>query len=166
MAENGRTCPECGYAFDLFELRREVRPGDWTLGRGLRKAAGVLAIRGLVCMLVWVLVVLVVDLLYVLLVPGQGMIGLAIMISLCVAFAIGGGVVGDRIGRQLDEIAGFQSTMLVAAAVLTCWVALAGGTLLVDLMRPINVAPAGIIAFIAGSVATVWIIRCALVSEA
>ena len=40
------------------------------------------------------------------------------------------------------------------------------GTALVDLMRPIGVAPTGIIAFIAGSVATVWIIRCALVDEA
>ena len=41
-----------------------------------------------------------------------------------------------------------------------------GGTVLVDVMRPITVAPTGIIAFIAGSVATVWIIRCALAAEA
>jgi len=167
VAENGRTCPECGYAFELDEVRREVREDDWTVARGLRRAFFVLGARLVVSLAAWGLLVLVVDLLYGWLVtPGSGMIGFSILITLCVVLATAGGIMGDKIVRRLDEYAGFQSLLLYFAAIVTVLLAMTGGTTLVDLMRPLSVVnDPRVIVFIGGSVATVWIIRCALVDE-
>jgi hypothetical protein len=166
VAEDRRTCPECGYLFEPLELSRQALPGDWTLWRGLRRLAIVLMIRGLFCLVAWSILILLVDLTVAGAVqPNSSVLGLAIMIGLCALVGFAGGVVGDRIALRLGEIAGFQSIFVTSAAIATAWIVIVAGTMLVELLHPISVSNPSVLVFIGGGIAMVWIMRAALAEE-
>jgi predicted RNA-binding Zn-ribbon protein involved in translation (DUF1610 family) len=48
-----RICPECGEAFELHDVIRAARPGDWTLARGIGRLLLRLAWRGAIALVVW-----------------------------------------------------------------------------------------------------------------
>jgi len=112
-----RICPECGYEFELRELDRERRPGDWTAAKGLRNTILWLAIKtiiagGLWCGVLWVSSFF--PLIY------MGCYGAV------VSMAIGAGL-GAIIGTKLVDQAGFAGPVVTGLAFVSAVAAILGG---------------------------------------
>jgi hypothetical protein len=150
-------CPECGADFEEGDLRLERLPGDWTPWGGLARAAGLLAMRSLLVIPVWALVVgcaaFTVDL--------TGAVAAAAFLVLAI---IGYGI-GQIYGRGVVERAGFASIVVTALAAAICLVALATAVGLATIVQP---KAAGIAPMAAGApwlFATIVIVKITLYDD-
>jgi len=123
----GRSCPECGRAFEVNELPRRGLPGAWTAARGLRRAHAWLVIRSAPCAVVWCAV------LWWMIphiapwrggvwspgVPLAGFLGL---------------LIGAALSLKLADQAGFVSPLLAVIESLFALAIIAGGLALVEFM--------------------------------
>ena len=121
-------CPECGTEFSEGEVRTERRPGDWTPGRGLRRAARMLALRSCLFVPAWGLFV---GSAAPWLEAGAGIRAFTVMMIL-------GFGVGMVFSYRVVECAGFVSGVVTALAAGACLVALATAVGIAAFVRPIE----------------------------
>jgi hypothetical protein len=159
-------CPECGYEFGPQDLVREVRPGDWTPARGYKRAAVVLAVRGIFCLLGWIGVLYGSHALMRAIWPGLGTTGRLLMLALVGATSmIAGGVIGHVLSRRMDEIAGLSGVLLVAVVSLIAWIVLIVGTIVATILAGISIGDLAGAAICAAFIATIIIVRSHLIEQ-
>jgi hypothetical protein len=163
---NNRVCPECGLEFQLDELDREVRPEDWTTGRGVRRLAMVLAYRALLMLAVWVGLVWGIDLLLRVVaahVPPTIQLILLLIAGIAV-FALAGWV-GVFLARDADEEAGFSGPLVVAVVTVFAWMVIGGGTMITVAIGSIGGGYAAGIITVGCVLALVMVVRTILMSQ-
>ncbi len=160
VAEGGTRCPECGSEFRLHELVRQRLPGDWTPWRGLRIAAGVLALRSALCLPLWAGFVWLMAM-------GLNSIPLdwRLFGVLAIGCVIPGVMVGRFLGRDLAERAGFAGVVVSLLGSAFAWAVVALGVLLAGMLVPLTGWAIGCVAFTTGGLATLWIVKLTLVDE-
>jgi hypothetical protein len=161
-----RVCPECGLEFQLDELDREVRPEDWTIGRGVRRLAMVVAYRALLMMAVWVGVVWGIDLLLHVIGPNvPAAIRLILLLIGGIAIFALAGWVGAFLARDANEEAGFSGPLVIAVITVFAWLVIGGGTMIAVAIGSIGGAYAGGIITVGCVLALVTIIRTILTAQ-
>ncbi len=156
--DGGRVCPECGHAFEPGEPVREARPGDWTLGRGLRRAALALVLRTLAGAAVWAA--------YAWSVRALGSVSIRLgFLAWLVAPMIAGGLIGYLLARRMDQHIGFASPWLAVPLVGAAWAALAIGATTAALLLGAPAAQGGFVIFAGGLLATGVIVKMTVMDE-
>ncbi len=153
----GRVCPECGEDFELHELIREPRPGEWTDTVGLRRLTVSLLVRGVIGLGIWALWL-------------WGVSGLTInngikILAVYAGHVIIGVIVGKVQWKGLRERSGFDGLIPACAAILAAWFTIAVGAALIGLLTPLSTAHAGTAAFTAAIAALVVILPAAFLDE-
>ena len=155
-----RTCPECGYEFELDELHGEKRPGDWTPLVGLRRAAVYLLLRVMVLLPVWAGVIWVCTPLLRMFPLRIGSLG-----GMAILMAIPGMIVGHVLGLGLTEKAGFQSFLLTVMAGVAAVGVVYGGFVLSGLSRPLSGWVVGFSMVSAMAFAIAWVVKRTLLDD-
>jgi hypothetical protein len=124
ISQESMTCPECGMEFDADDVDCEIRAHDWTPPRGFRVAFRVIGIRSLIAFTA----VFTLTALAILCVHLKWRMEVSVLISV-----VEGGAVGAILSRNLNERAGFASSLLTITACLAAWAVIpigAGATVL------------------------------------
>lgn len=125
-----RICPECGESFELGELIREPRPGDWTEMVGVRRLAIAMLIRGAIAMGIWTAWLAILNW------EGQQpiLIGIvALMLHLLV-----GGVIGMVFWTRLREKCGFDGLFPAVVACIAVLIVLSLGGAVIGQLTPLS----------------------------
>ena len=112
-----RICPECGCEFELSDLAHQSRSDDWTISKGLRAAAGWLAVKTIIAGALWCSVLWLSSIFPLLHLTYFGAV---------VALAVGAGM-GALIGIRLVDQAGFAGRLLTGLAIISAAIAIIGG---------------------------------------
>jgi hypothetical protein len=150
IAANKRVCPECGEPFTLSETVRAPRPGEWTVGVGIRRALVAIVMRSALVLPFWAGFVW-------LLAPIVNAFPFSIfaMGGVAVLFIVPGVAIGHVVSRRLNDIAGAQSYLFTIMAVV-CEIAVAmGGVEIAQIWRPLP-QWADFIAMTATAYAALW----------
>jgi hypothetical protein len=163
--EGRRTCPECGNPFDLGELRHEVRAGDWTIWRGIGRAALVLCAKGVICAAVWAILVWGAAALPALAGPSLPPLLNLLLTALCGLLVLAGGAtVGWVLARGLVDDVGFTGAIPIVLATAFAWAAIAAGGLAARLLGG-AAAPSIAVLAVCGVLALGLIVRTILMEE-
>jgi len=157
----GRTvCPECGCEFEPHEVRRAVRPEDWTLGRGLRRAAAVLLLRAVLCLIGWTAVLTGTLLASTWIATRLGGVWIVFIMLLALAIIfLAAAVAGRILAKGMDEIAGITSPLISALITLFAWMSIAAGTAIAGLLAPMRPSMTGSIILLGCAMALVVIVK-------
>ncbi|MDY7110090.1 MAG: hypothetical protein SYC29_15775 [Planctomycetota bacterium] len=153
-------CPECGFQFQPHELKHALLPEDWTLGRGLLRAALVLLLRAALCFAGWT-ALLTGTLLagaWIATRLGGGWIIFIMLLTMAIIF-IAAGAVGRILAGGMDEIAGFTSPLVSALIALFAWLAIAAGTVLTGLLAPMRPSITGSVILIGCVMSLILIVK-------
>ena len=132
-------CPECGCEFQPHELKRQRLAEDWTIGRGLGRASGVLFLRALPCLVGWVIVLWGVTVPAAWLAGGRNWRIVIIVYGAALLLLVAAsGAIGRVLAQNMDEIAGMTSLIVAALITAFAWAALIGGTLIVQTFTPLT----------------------------
>jgi len=163
----GRTiCPECGYEFEAHELKRDVRPGDWTVWRGLRRMFGTLLIRAAACFVGWAAVLWAANALLNHLGPAVSPVLRFILIFVAAAVIFtAGALVGHLLARRMEEHAGFVSILLVFIITVIAWAVILLGVLLVQSVGGLGAKSSTGVLIVAAGLSFIFIIRALYFSD-
>ncbi len=162
----GHVCPECGYDFEVSELKREVKPGDWTPMRGLGKGAGVLALRAIVVLVVWSGLLWCVTVPAGLLAAGRNVRVVAVILAVTAAIlAFTAAAMGHWMAGRMEEYAGTTSMAVAAVICVFTWMAIIGGSVIVALISPLGAEGAEGAAIVGCGFSMFWIVRRHMFSE-
>ncbi|MHC5114420.1 MAG: TFIIB-type zinc ribbon-containing protein [Planctomycetota bacterium] len=158
-------CPECGCIFEPHELLYEVRPGDWTLWRGTRKALGALALRGLICLLFWTGLIIGLTLIVeqMTLLPRATRWGLELVSGLTIIGT--GATIGWFMASGMNDRAGFTGWSLTLLVVLAAWIVIFVAVTAVELLGLVSLYSGSMLMLITGIGSGGWIIKILILDE-
>ncbi|MCP3904162.1 MAG: DUF1129 domain-containing protein [Planctomycetes bacterium] len=161
----GSVCPECGCAFERHELLHEVRPGDWTVGRGMRRVAVFLLVRGIVCALFWTAIVAGLSALAVAFdaVPKATRWGIELVCGLTIIAT--GASIGYFMAKDTAERAGFAGMALASLTVFAAWTVIFVSVTAVELMGLVGLGSGAMLMCVTGLVSAGWIVKVLLIDE-
>ncbi len=166
VANEGRTCPECGCAFEPHELTREVRPGDWTPMRGLGNLARRQAIKALALGLIITGVFGVLQLLL----EGPinrsvGVFSIFLLVGLLFVTAIVGAISGSVLARDANEHAGMDGAPVAIVGIAMTAAMMSAVVLTLTMTLGLTIAPPTGIVVVATGVAAITLVRRAVFEE-
>ena len=153
-------CPECGHEFEPHELKHALLPEDWTLRRGLGRAAAALLLRAVLCLIGWAAVLTGTLLASTWIATRLG--GTWIIFTMLLAMGIifvAAGVLGRILAKGMDEVAGITSPLISALITLFAWISIAGGTVIAGVLAPMRPSMTGSIILIGCVMALVVIVK-------
>ena len=149
----GRVCSECGCEFELHELKREVRPGEWTESVGVRRLALSLCIRSLFSVAIWSCWLLVLSLLSLnSVVHGLGVLAITVLLGV---------IMGQVLWRGLRDRCGFDGPLPAAAAVFALISVLTAGAV-IGQITGVGAIGIGILTLAAGTASLLIIVPQAI----
>jgi hypothetical protein len=153
-------CPECGGEFEEQELKRALLPEDWTLPRGLGRAATALLLRAAVCLIGWtaVLTGTLLASTWIATRLGGTWIIFIMLLALGIIF-IAAGVLGRILARGMDEIAGITSPLICALITLFAWISIGAGTVIAGVLAPMRPSMTGSVILIGCVMALIVIVK-------
>ncbi|UCD73857.1 MAG: hypothetical protein JSV91_08660 [Phycisphaerales bacterium] len=160
VAEGRNICPECGYEFETGELRHAVLPDDWTIWRGLRRAALHLVLRSSVCLAVWTGLLWAVTALAAWISSGRPwfVVLSSYVVALLILMITAGGI-GRALARGMEEKAGVVSILVAALVTVFACVVVAAGTLIVNILSSGGGTGLWGMAVVSGGLALVVIVK-------
>jgi hypothetical protein len=130
VADNNRTCPECGAHFNLDELHYQPAESDWSARDALSALMRATALRGCLAVLAWMILAAAANLLGN--IPAMhGLIPL-------IVGAAGGYLIGRILIEGLAGQAGFDSLIVPLTAAAAAFVVVGIAQLLLEVILPFS----------------------------
>jgi len=162
----GGVCPECGAPFELTDLRRAPRPGDWTVARGLKRGVAIVLVRSLVAGLAWMLLIWTVPTVFGLFAASlPPPIRLGVIVVGGTTMGLAGGAIGWAIARAWAERAGFASVLVAIGLIGWSWLVIGFVADLVHRTGAFGPREASMLALIAAIVAGWQVVRVVLLDD-
>ena len=166
VAQDRRTCPECGREFEIHELRREVRRDDWTPARGLLKLTRIQSLKAIALGLVFAGVFgLLQILLEGMIRQTTGIISVFLLIGLLIVTAVVGGIAGAVFSKDANEQAGMDGIVVAVIGIIVTAIMMTAVVVAVDLTFGFTIAPQTGVVLIATMVASITLIRRAIFDD-
>ena len=133
---------------------------EWTPALGLQRAAGRLALRSVIALVIWAAVVLLVTPLVNRVPASVGLLGLTALVLVAPGVAIGYGL-----GRKLPEIAGMTGVPLLVIACVFGVAVVYFGVALAGMLRPLGDWQHSFAIGVTGLWVTLWLLKMTLLDD-
>ena len=133
---------------------------EWTPALGLQRAAGRLAFRSVIALVIWAAAVLLVTPLFNRVPASVGLLGLTALVLVAPGVAIGYGL-----GRKLPEVAGMTGVPLLVVACVLGAAVVYFGVALAGMLRPLGDWQHSFAIGVTGLWVTLWLLKIMLLDN-